>query len=207
MLLKELNLSLFPGQCLALVGANGTGKTTLLKSIIGLHDDYTGTIERKHVPIIGYLPQRSALDLNFPILVREVVAMGLWPQWGWLSPLSNHQETSIVQALQAVGMDHAMMSPLNQLSGGQIQRVLFARLMVQNSSVILLDEPFEGIDRQTVLNLTHLIQNWHHLGKCIVAVIHHCENFIHTFPETLVLKTPYWSLQSTSKKFPLCVME
>lgn len=161
------------GSMTALVGANGTGKSTLLKTIAGLLPPIAGTCELKiSRKALGWLPQRSELETRFPLTVYELVAMGCWPRCGWFGGINRAMRQEIDAALDAVQMrDFADAQP-SMLSGGQLQRVLFARLMLQQSKVWLLDEPFNGIDTQTVTLLMSILEQQQQAGTTLLVVLH-----------------------------------
>ena len=161
------------GTLTALVGANGSGKSTLLKTIAGLLSPVSGRCElqlsRKEV---GWLPQRSELETRFPLTVFELVAMGSWPHCGWFGGINPALRAEIMQALDAVQMRSFASAQPATLSGGQLQRVLFARLMLQRSKLWLLDEPFNGIDRQTIVLLMSILQQQQEQGTTLIVVLH-----------------------------------
>lgn len=161
------------GSMTALVGANGSGKSTLLKTIAGLLPPITGRCELQvsHRDI-GWMPQRTELETRFPLTVFELVSIGCWPRCGWFGGINRVLRREIWQALEAVQMhDYADVQPAT-LSGGQLQRVLFARLMLQRSQLWLLDEPFNGIDSQTVTLLMSILEQQHQAGTTLLVVLH-----------------------------------
>jgi zinc/manganese transport system ATP-binding protein len=170
--LEGISMNITPGTLMAIVGGNGAGKTTLLNIISGLEKPSQGSVTFSNEPVIAYLPQTSRLDRDFPFRVMDVVAMGFWRQRGLLQNLTQTQHDEIHQALKTVGLDGYAKRSLNTLSGGQFQRVLFARMMLQHGDILLLDEPFSGVDEPTVEDLMKLLQNWHALGKTIIVVLH-----------------------------------
>ncbi|WP_312053433.1 metal ABC transporter ATP-binding protein [Pantoea brenneri] len=164
---------LMPGSMTALVGANGSGKSTLLKTIAGLLPPVKGEcrlqVSRRDT---GWLPQRSELETRFPLTVYELVSIGCWPRCGWFGGINRALRQEIWQALDAVQMrDYADAQPVT-LSGGQLQRVLFARLMLQRSRLWLLDEPFNGIDSQTVSLLMSILEQQQRAGTTLLVVLH-----------------------------------
>lgn len=187
--LDKISLTI-PENCfLGLIGPNGGGKSTLLKLISGLMHPLSGTIKRQpHKPFeIAYLPQRSEFDRTFPLSCGDVVAMGLWAKRGSFGRLSLSLRQNINEALSKVGLAGFEKRTLMELSGGQFQRLLFARLMVQEATVFLLDEPFAAIDLPTTRDLIKIIQNWHEEGKTIITVLHDLTIVRQVFPTTLLL--------------------
>ena len=176
------------GSLLAIVGPNGGGKSTLLKGILGqlapLGGEIRLAVDRQE---IGYLPQQSRIDRQFPITVREVVAMGLWRHCGLFGRLAHSQRARVAAALERVGLDNMAEARLEALSGGQLQRALFARLWLQESRLMLLDEPFSAIDSQTTEDLLGLLHEWQQEGRTVLAVLHDMTQVSRHFPESLLL--------------------
>lgn len=176
------------GCMVALVGPNGAGKSTLLKGIVGRLKPLEGHIEIGIDPDeIAYLPQQAAIDTGFPISVWDFAAMGLWREVGAFLCFSRQQRARVDHALAAVGLNGFEQRQIGTLSGGQLQRLLFARLSLQNARLLLLDEPFNGIDQATQTVLLGLLQQWHSQGRSIVAVLHDLDMVSTCFPETLLL--------------------
>ena len=173
------------GTLLALVGPNGAGKSTLLKGIVGEIACLDGGIERPE-GALAYLPQAAEIDRSFPLSVLDLAAMGLWRRFGPWRSLRRHRE-ELLRALSVVGLDGFEDRPIGTLSGGQFQRALFARLILQDAGVILLDEPFAGVDRRTTQDLLALIRAWHGQGRTIVAALHDLGQVAEHFPATLLL--------------------
>jgi zinc/manganese transport system ATP-binding protein len=144
------------GQLTAVVGPNGAGKSTLLGALSGTISDFEGRIKRDLVLRVAYLPQASALDRSFPVRVREVVTTGLWSRIGSFGSIRPEDRNRIDDALAAVGLSGFGERWLGELSAGQAQRVLFARVLVQDAGLILLDEPFNAIDAHTTADLLAL---------------------------------------------------
>lgn len=174
------------GSLTAIVGPNGGGKSTLLKAIMHFVPIFQGSLLNTFQKT-AYLPQRMEIDLNFPLTVDQVVSFGLWKEVGGFSGFNETHKNQIQEALKAVGMIDYKNAHLNTLSGGQLQRVLFARLILQNSEFILLDEPFTGIDSKTTYDLMGIVKLWHKECRTIIAVLHDLELVKHQFPETLLL--------------------
>jgi zinc/manganese transport system ATP-binding protein len=178
-----------PGELLALVGPNGAGKSTLLKGIMGEIAPLTGTIDRHGLSHrdIAYLPQQIDVDRSFPIAVFDCVAMGLWRAIGIWHGVDARQKQSVAEALATLGILDLANRPIGALSGGQFQRVLFARLLLQESRLILLDEPFRAVDAKTVADLIRLIRHWHQEGRTVIAALHDLEQVRAHFDKTLLL--------------------
>ena len=177
------------GALVAVVGPNGAGKSTLLKGLAGELRPIGGRIVLSELPPGGlaYMPLRGEIDHSFPISVFEVVAMGLWHEIGAFGGLSRSQRERVRAALAAVGMSGFESRPIGSLSGGQLQRARFARLMLQDAPLILLDEPFAAIDSRTVDDLVALILGWHAEGRTILTVVHDLEQVRRHFPTALLL--------------------
>jgi zinc/manganese transport system ATP-binding protein len=185
----HLDGEIAPGSLTAIVGPNGSGKSTLIKGIVGQLAPLEGRIEivDSARPAIAYLPQQAAIDRNFPISVFDLVALGLWAEIGSLRGLTGKQRDRVAEALSAVGLVGLERRFIDTLSGGQLQRTLFARVLLQNSRLILLDEPFTAIDARTSADLMALIERWHGEARTIVAVLHDIELVKERFPQALML--------------------
>ena len=159
----HLQYAIGVGDLVAVVGPNGAGKSTLLKGIIGNLAPLEGEIKLTGVEAaeIAYLPQQADIDRSFPICVFDMVAMGLWRKTGALRRLGREGDRKVAEALAIVGLSGFERRPIGTLSGGQMQRALFARLLLQDAQLILLDEPFTAIDSATVRDLMGLIRRWH----------------------------------------------
>ena len=181
------------GTMMAVVGPNGAGKSTLFKGIMGLLKPLAGGIERGGLAAsdIAYLPQAADIDRSFPIGVYDMVAMGLWGRAGAFGGIGRGERHRVQQAIAAVGLTGFETRPIATLSGGQMQRTLFARLLLQDARVILLDEPFTAIDTRTASDLVALVQGWNAEGRTVLAALHDLDLVRASFPETLLLaRTP-----------------
>lgn len=176
-----------PGSLTAIVGPNGAGKTTLLRALAGLHKPESGRIAHEGAARIALLPQLAALDRAFPIACRDVVMQGLWPRIGAFRAVPSCEEARVDAALAAVGLTGLAKRPVGSLSAGQLQRLLFARLLVQDADILLLDEPFNAVDAKTAADLLRLIRQWHGEGRTVIAVLHDFDLVAREFPETLLL--------------------
>ena len=180
------------GSLTAVIGPNGSGKSTLLKSIVGLLPlgaGQSGSAVQLHTARqhMAYLPQHSELDRNFPMDVRDCVLLGLWGRSGALGRTTDSMLAQVDAALRTVGMQGFGRRAVGALSSGQLQRVLFARLLVQDAQLILLDEPFAAIDANTTQGLLTLVRQWHHQGRTVIAVLHDDAQVQAHFPQTLLL--------------------
>jgi zinc/manganese transport system ATP-binding protein len=180
----------FPtGSLTAVAGPNGAGKSTLLHALSGLSPVASGRIDRaaQDQAGIALLPQDTRLDRGFPITSRDVVALGWAPRLGMFRRIGAAHYAAADQALAAVGLDGAGARPIGALSAGQFQRVLFARTIVRDAPVILLDEPFSAIDAETEADLMAIIRAWHAEGRTIITVLHDLDLIRAEFPDTLLL--------------------
>jgi len=183
----QLNGVVEIGTLLAVVGGNGSGKSTLMKGIVGMLRPMGGACMVPSGTRIAYLPQQSELDRSFPAQVRELVSLGLWPKRGLLGRHRPEDREMVLKALMAVGLKGFEKRSIDTLSGGQFQRALFARVLVQDADLILLDEPFNAIDTRTVSDLITLIHRWHGEGRTVLVVVHDLDLVREVFPEALLL--------------------
>ena len=177
-----------PGSLIAVVGLNGSGKSTLLKSIVGLLPVAGGQLTVA-VPAgrVAYLPQIADIERNFPIDVRDCVLLGCWPSKRALGSVDTVQLQRVDAALADVGLQGFEHRPIGTLSSGQLQRVLFARLLVHNADLMLLDEPFNAIDSKTTTALLALIARWHQNRQTVIVVLHNDAQVRQHFPQTVLL--------------------
>lgn len=185
----HLNGSFAPGSLTAIVGPNGAGKSTLLKTIAGLIAPDEGAVHMNGLTRRGvaYLPQLAEIDRSFPIDVIDAVSLGLWTEIGLFAAITGGLTARAEAALAAVGLKGFENRQVGSLSAGQFQRVLFARLMLQDAGVILLDEPFAAIDERTAADLMDLVHRWHGEGRTVIAVLHDIERVRASFPNALLL--------------------
>jgi zinc/manganese transport system ATP-binding protein len=177
------------GSLTAIVGPNGAGKSTLIKAIAGTLKPAVGRVDRGSLATrhIGYLPQAAEIDRSFPLSVADTVMMGAWRSLGAFRGATRKHAEHAKEALLAVGLEGFEQRSISSLSSGQFQRVLFARLLLQDASVILLDEPFTAIDARTTRDLLNLISTWHGQGRTVIAVLHDIDQVRQHFPSTLLL--------------------
>jgi zinc/manganese transport system ATP-binding protein len=177
------------GSLVAVVGPNGAGKSTLFKGIVGVIRPLAGSIDRNGFDArdIAYLPQIAEIDRSFPISVYDMVAMGLWRAKGLFSGIGGKDHAAIEAAIAAVGLTGFEERAIGTLSGGQMQRMLFARLLLQDARLIVLDEPFTAIDAKTSADLLDLVRRWHREQRTVLAALHDIDLVKATFPQTLLL--------------------
>jgi len=177
------------GALMAVVGPNGAGKSTLFKGVVGAIKPLAGRIERNGMTPqeIAYLPQVLEIDRTFPINVYDMVAMGLWRHAGLFGGIGRKERDRIEAAISAVGLTGFEERTIGTLSGGQMQRMLFARLLLQDARVIVLDEPFNAIDTKTSADLLALVRQWHDEQRTILAALHDIDLVRANFPQTLLL--------------------
>lgn len=177
------------GSMTAILGPNGAGKSTLIKTIVGFLKPSVGEvlINQSIRTQISLLPQLSDIDKSFPISVYDLVALGAWRRLGPFKAYDEQERQRIHHALYRVGLHHQAHQLIGTLSGGQLQRALFARLIVRDPQVFLLDEPFAAIDEATCEDLVQIMQEWHQAGRTVIAVLHDAELVARVFPQTLLL--------------------
>jgi zinc/manganese transport system ATP-binding protein len=178
-----------PGSLTAIVGPNGAGKTSLLAAIGGTLRPAEGEV---HVAPalhgrIAWLPQQAAIDRSFPITVFDLVALGHWARSSSFKAVSSPQREQAQRALSAVGLAGFERRSIGELSAGQFQRVLFARVLLQDAPVILLDEPFNAIDARTTADLLAVVARWHAEARTVIAVLHDLDQVREHFSRTLLL--------------------
>lgn len=176
--LWDLDINVPPGILMAIVGPNGAGKSTLIKTILGLikpaagHVLFYGKEYKKQKQLVGYVPQRNSVDWDFPTTVLDVVLMGMYGLLGFFARPGKKERKKAFEALEKVGMTDFYHRQISQLSGGQQQRVFLARALVQDASIYLMDEPFQGVDAATERAIITLLKELREEGKTVV-VVHH----------------------------------
>ena len=185
----HLNGEVATGALLAVVGPNGAGKSTLFRGIVGILRPLSGSIGIGGLDVrdIAYLPQTVDIDRSFPISVYDFVGTGLWRATGFFGGMGEVAREKIAHALAAVGLNGFENRAIGTLSGGQMQRMLFARVLLQDARLIVLDEPFNAIDARTSADLIDLVKRWHAERRTVLAALHDMELVRANFPETLLL--------------------
>ena len=191
--LWDIDLDVPPGVLLSIVGPNGAGKTTLIKAILGLVRPAAGNILIYNKPyeaqrrIVSYVPQRGSVDWDFPTSVLDVVMMGRYGALGWIRRPGKKDRELSMHALEKVGMQGYTTRQISQLSGGQQQRVFLARALVQDATIYLMDEPFQGVDATTERAIVTLLQELRANGKTVVVVHHDLQTVTDYFDWVMLL--------------------
>lgn len=185
----HINGAFMAGELTAIAGPNGAGKSTLLKAIAGILPIHEGTIELHDLSHsdIAYLPQLAEIEREFPINILQMVVSGFWKKSGGFGKITKEMREKALDALSIVGLKGFENRSLDSLSSGQFQRALFARVIVQDAKIILLDEPFTAIDANTTVALLKVIKNWHKEGRTIIAVLHDFEQIKAHFTDCLLM--------------------
>lgn len=195
------------------VGPNGAGKSTLLKSILGLLRPQAGSVTIFGQPVarvrqrVAYVPQRSAVDWDFPANVRDVVLMGTYAQLGWLRRPGTRQHQAVDAALAQVGLSELANRPISALSGGQQQRMFVARALVQQPELYLLDEPFQGVDAATEQAVVAVLRQQRDQGRTVLAVHHDLHTVREYFDWLILLKGTVLTFGPTSTTFTRANLE
>ena len=190
--LQDINLQSKDGSMTGIIGPNGAGKSTLLKAILQLIP-FSGKIlidqqaAHKQLKNIAYVEQRSLIDFNFPITVKECVALGRYPHLGLFRRLKAEDWRKVSQAMNELAIDQLANRSIGALSGGQFQRVLFARCLVQEAPYLFLDEPFIGIDQTSEQKIMEVLKKLSQQGKTIFIVHHNLANAEAYFDHIILL--------------------
>ena len=174
------------GSLTAVVGANGAGKSTLLAAIAGTARLARGAIERP-AGSLAYLPQRTPIDTSYPMAVSELIMLGAWREFGAFRAPRRATWSRLAAAAEVVGLTGRLERRIDELSVGELQRALFARLILQDAATLLLDEPFAAVDEQTAEVLLQQVMRWHQDGRIVIAVLHDLDMVRRRFPATVVL--------------------
>jgi zinc/manganese transport system ATP-binding protein len=175
------------GSLTAVVGANGAGKTTLLAAIAGIVRLADGTVACQARRRLAYLPQLNAIDRDYPLTVSELITLGGWREFGAFWAPGTRVLAQAAGAAEMVGLSGLLGRSIREISIGELQRALFARLILQDARIILLDEPFAAVDAHTVPLLIDQMARWHREARTVVAVLHDLDLVRAHFPSTLVL--------------------
>lgn len=176
--LRDATFTVLGGERVAVVGPNGAGKSTLFKAIVGLLPLQSGRVEvfgchpRREQASVGYVPQREDVDLAFPVTVSDVVMMGRVRHIGWLRRPSRRDREAVRRALEQVGLTELASRPLGELSGGQVQRTFIARALAQEAPLLLMDEPFAGVDAASEEAILYLLDRLRERQVTVLLATH-----------------------------------
>lgn len=187
---RDLNFDLVAGEILAVIGHNGSGKSTLVKTILGIETLRNGTLRwttGAAPKTIGYLGQLTDFDRRFPMRVCDLVETGGWASLGFFDAAGQSARIRASEAIDRVGLREIEHVPLHKLSAGQLQRALFARTMVQDAQVIILDEPFAAVDQNTEADLLEHVLHWVGEGRAVIMVLHNLSTVLQHCTRTLLL--------------------
>ncbi|MEW4453478.1 metal ABC transporter ATP-binding protein [Bremerella sp. JC817] len=193
--LLDVSFAIPSGQLVGIIGPNGSGKSTLMKAILGFLRPDVGTIRIFGTPVertrklVAYVPQRGSVDWDFPVTVEDVAMMGRYgniPWWQW-GPSKEDREI-VDEALSIVRMADLRKRQIGELSGGQQQRVFMARALAQGAKVVLLDEPFAGVDAATERAILNVLENAKQSGRTLVVVHHDLATAAEFFDAIILLK-------------------
>lgn len=178
LVLREIDLAIPQGVVAGVVGPNGAGKSTLLKAAVGLLAPVAGKVTFLGEPLsrvraqVGYMRQSNSVDWDFPTTVLDVVLMGTYGRLGWLRRTGKAERTQAMQALERVGIAGLATRPIGQLSGGERQRTFLARILAQNPTIYLLDEPFAGVDAASQTAISGVLHELRDEGRTVILVHH-----------------------------------
>jgi len=190
---ENVSFKLQPGQVTGLLGGNGAGKSSLIKAILGLIPVAEGVVQWTGKPVtkqlnkVAYVPQRSQIDWDYPVTVARVVMMGRVATTGWFKQYSSHSHELVRAALQRVGMWQYRQRQINELSGGQQQRVFLARAIAQEADLLLFDEPFNNVDRQTEMIIFDIFAELKAQQKTLLVISHDLSETLENYDQLLLL--------------------
>lgn len=184
--LEDITLEIPRGVLAGIVGPNGAGKSTLLKAVMGFVTPRSGEVRCLGLAapawrrLVAYVPQRASVDWDFPLTVRDIVTQGRWGDTGLWGRLGGEDRGRIEQALAETGLAELARRQIGELSGGQQQRVFLARALAQGADLLLMDEPFAGVDATTERAMLGVLERLRSSGKTVV-VVHHDLATVRTF--------------------------
>ena len=202
--LLDISCEIPSGKLVGVIGPNGSGKSTLIKSMLGFIKPDVGSVEIFGEDVsnvlgqVAYVPQRGSVDWDFPITVREVAAMGRYGHRRWWKDLTREDYEHADRALEKVRMSEFKKRQIGQLSGGQQQRVFMARALAQDAEILLLDEPFAGVDAATERAILDVLEETKKSGKTLVVVHHDLATAAEYFDLLILLKQRLFGFGSPS---------
>ena len=191
--LQDITFQVPHGLRVAVIGPNGAGKSTLFKALVGLLPLRSGSIRihgqalRQHQDCVAYVPQREEVDWRFPVTVRDVVMMGRFGRTGWLRRPSKADQTVVERCLEQMGVSSLAEKPIGDLSGGQQQRVFLARALAQEPHILLMDEPFTGVDASTQEATLLLLDRLRDEQVTVLVSTHDLDMAAHRFDQVCLL--------------------
>ncbi|MEY3368521.1 MAG: High-affinity zinc uptake system ATP-binding protein ZnuC [Bacteroidota bacterium] len=205
--LTNIFLEMSGGNIYGVLGPNGAGKSTLFKAILGLIPTGTGQILINGQPIqkqrktIAYVPQKDDVDWQFPATVMDVVLMGRYPHKKLFQKLGNNDRLAALDAMRRLGIEHLQDKQIGELSGGQQQRVFLARALCQEASILMLDEPFTGVDLTTEENIIALLKSLAANGKMLLVVHHDLSSVPYYFDQVVLVNQRLVAVGKTTETF------
>jgi zinc/manganese transport system ATP-binding protein len=193
------------GSLTAVVGANGAGKSTLLAAIAGVVRLASGAVICAARQRLAYLPQIATIDRDYPLTVAELITLGGWREFGAFRSPGTALRARAAAVAETLGLAGRLGRPVGEISVGELQRALFARLILQDAAVILLDEPFAAVDVQSMSVLLDQVTRWHQEGRTVIAVLHDLDLVQARFPSTLVLARRCVAWGATEAALPAMV--
>jgi ABC-type Mn2+/Zn2+ transport system ATPase subunit len=186
--LDAVSFCIARGESVAVIGPNGAGKSTLLKAILGMLTPQQGEVIVHGQGALGYVPQHEAVNLNFPVTVRDVVMMGRLRHIGWLRMPRQRDQAAVDLALERVGLSALASRQIGDLSGGQRRRAFIARALAQEADILLLDEPMSGVDVNGQADIMHVLDDLHTQGLTLLMTTHDLDLAFRRFPKVMALK-------------------
>ena len=211
----DVNFQLQGGTICALLGVNGSGKSTLFKTIMGLISTIKGQVELCHLPVskalkrnlVAYVPQSEEVDWQFPVSVYDVVMMGRYGQMNFLRIASRKDKELVQQSMERLGIAPLAKRQIGELSGGQKKRVFLARALAQQSPIILLDEPFTGVDIETEKTIMQLLKQLRAEGHLIFVSTHNLSRVPEFCDQTLIINRTVLFQGSTEQAFSSDILD
>lgn len=192
--IQKVNFTVQRGEKIAVIGPNGAGKSTLFKAIVGLIPFTSGHISihgedcRTSHNLVGYVPQHDAIDWTFPVTVYDVIMMGRARQIGWFRWAGAKDKDVVSRLLEQLSLQDLQHRPIGSLSGGQKQRVFIARALAQETNVLIMDEPFTGVDTTSEADILELLSELQKQGITIIMSTHNMEMAANEFDKLLLIK-------------------
>lgn len=192
--LLDISVSVEKGSLVGVIGPNGAGKSTLIKAILGFVKQDVGSVQILGIPaekakgLVAYVPQKGAVDWDFPICVKDVAMMGRYGSVPWYQDPTQKDWQIVLEALDMVRMSEFKDRQIGQLSGGQQQRVFMARALAQGSEILLLDEPFAGVDAATERAILDVLDRAKNTGRTLVVVHHDLATAAEYFDRLILIK-------------------